>query len=300
MLPDYAQDEAEPFKHDSVLANGIKLHYVLAGSGDPVLLLPGWPQHWYAWRHVMLRLIAAGRQVYALDPRGYGDSEKPLGGYDLSTAAEDVHCFLTELGLTPPEGIDVITHDLGTWIGYAHAHAYPKEVRRLAVSEATIPGAIPPTGYPGDEVNKKTWQFGFNRLSDLPEILIAGHERAYLSWIFSNKAVRGWQIDSKALDEYERVLRIPGTVRATCSYYREVFSEAGLDAMQRRLGNKLKMPILALGGEGGIGIAMLHSMQLAGTDVRGAELMGCGHFLPEECPEEFTSRIMAFWDETRK
>ncbi len=246
----------------------------------------------------MLKLIAAGRQVFALDPRGYGDSEKSAGGYDLRTAARDVHHFLTELGLTLPGGIDVITHDLGSWIGYAHAHSYPTEVRRLVLSEATIPGAIAITGYPVDEANRKTWQFGFNRLNDLPEILIAGHERAYLSWIFSNKAVRSWEIDSEALNEYERVLKIPGTVRATCLYYREVFSECGLAEMQSRLGRKLKMPILALGGEGGLGTAMLESMQPAGTDVRGGELRGCGHFLPEECPEEFTSRVIDFWKET--
>ena len=57
MLPNYVQTGIESFKHSSVVANGTKLHFVVAGSGDPVLLLPGWPQHWYAWRHVMLRLI---------------------------------------------------------------------------------------------------------------------------------------------------------------------------------------------------------------------------------------------------
>ena len=81
------------FRHGTVAANGVRLHYVERGDGPPVLLLPGWPQSWYAWRHVMVRLAAAGRRVIAVDPRGMGDSERPATGYDLATVAADIHAF---------------------------------------------------------------------------------------------------------------------------------------------------------------------------------------------------------------
>ena len=290
-------DHNHTFKHEFATVNTVKLHYVFAGVGDPVLLLPGWPQSWYAWRSVMLRLVQEGRQVYALDPRGYGDSDKPTTGYDLTTSANDIHCFLETLHLIRPGGIDVVAHDLGSWIAYAHADAFPNDVRRLVVSEATIPGAMPPTGYPDEDVNKKTWQFAFNRLQDLPELLIAGRERDFLRCTFSNKALQTSPFDTATINEYVRVLQIPGTIRATCSYYREVFSTTGLAEMQSRLSRKLHMPVLALGGQGGVGALMLKTMSLIGTRVDGGEIYGAGHFLPEECPEEFSTRVIAFWRE---
>jgi alpha/beta hydrolase fold len=104
------------FADHAVIVNGVRLHYVTVGKGEPVLLLPGWPQSWYAWRFVMKELAASGREVFALDPRGFGDSEKPASGYDLATASDDVHAFIQAAGLARPGGIDIVSHDVGTWI----------------------------------------------------------------------------------------------------------------------------------------------------------------------------------------
>src|SRR5262249_4876897 len=89
-------------------------------------------------------------------------------------------------------GVDIVAHDIGTWIGLAHAAAYPGDVRRLVVTEANVPGVSPPTpaGVPSEAMNLKSWQFAFNRLDDLPEMLVQGHERAYLAWIFVTKSTR--------------------------------------------------------------------------------------------------------------
>ncbi|MDB5460598.1 MAG: alpha/beta hydrolase, partial [Caulobacteraceae bacterium] len=75
------------FHHDTVVINGVRLHFVEGGSGPPILLLPGWPQSWYAWRYVMPLLAKAGRRVIALDPRGMGDSDRPASGYEMRTVA---------------------------------------------------------------------------------------------------------------------------------------------------------------------------------------------------------------------
>src|SRR4051794_29057063 len=107
--------------HHVVRVDGLRFHYVIAGLGEPVVLLPGWPQSWIAWRKVIPLLVKAGRQVYVLDPRGFGDSDKPQGGYDLDTAARDLHGFLAVTGLSRPGGIDIVAHDVGTWIAHAHA-----------------------------------------------------------------------------------------------------------------------------------------------------------------------------------
>ena len=286
------------FADHSVVANGIRLHYVTVGKGLPALLLPGWPQSWYAWRFVMKDLVASGREVYALDPRGFGDSEKPASGYDLTTASDDVHAFIQAAGLACTGGIDIVSHDVGTWIAYAHASEYPEDVRRLVLSEALIPWTSPPVATPSDVQNIKSWHFGFNRLRDLPETLVQGHERAYLTWLFANKSIRGWTIDPAALDEYVRVFSAPGAARAGFDYYREAFSASGMTQMKARLVKKLPMPVLTLGGEGSLGPNMLLNLQPLAENVRGEVVAGCGHYLPEESPREFTQAVLEFWRQT--
>jgi pimeloyl-ACP methyl ester carboxylesterase len=167
-IPVSSQATQAPFgevAHHVVRVDGIRLHYVTAGSGEPVVLIPGWPESWIAWRKVIPLLVKAGRQVYVLDPRGFGDSDKPEDGYDLNTAARDLHGFLTATGLSRPGGVDIVGHDVGTWIAHAEAAMYPGDVKRLVVTEAVIPGISPPTpaGIPSEAVNLKSWQFAFTR-----------------------------------------------------------------------------------------------------------------------------------------
>src|SRR5271166_6861708 len=173
-------------EHHIAKIDGTRFHYVTVGTGDPVLLIPGWPESWIAWRKVLPLLVSAGRRVVVLDPRGFGESDKPAGGYDLDTAARDLHLFLEATKLATAGGIDIVAHDVGVWIAHAAAVNYPTDVRRLVLTESNIPGitAFASAAIPNEMANLKTWQFGFNRLNDLPEMLVQGHEREYLTWIF--------------------------------------------------------------------------------------------------------------------
>jgi len=296
---------SQPFgevAHHVVRVNGVRFHYVTAGSGEPVVLIPGWPESWIAWRKVIPLLVKQGRQVYVLDPRGIGDSDKPQGGYDLDTAARDLHGFIAATGLARTGGVDIAAHDVGTWIALAHAQAYPSDVRRLVLTEAALPGVSPPTpaGIPSEAVNLKSWQFSFNRLDDLPEILVQGHERAYLAWIFATKSQRNYAIEPAALDEYVRVFSEPGAARASFAWYRTVFSPEELARAKARTAQRLTMPVLALGGSDGVGDALRATIATLGDRVEGGAVgEGCGHFLPEECPDELTAAILAFWREAR-
>lgn len=94
---------AGQIEHHVAKIDGTRFHYVTAGTGDPVLLLPGWPESWIAWRKVLPLLVSAGRRVVVLDPRGFGESDKPAAGYDLDTAARDLHGFLEATSLVAPE-----------------------------------------------------------------------------------------------------------------------------------------------------------------------------------------------------
>jgi len=302
--PAVSQTAPAPFgevDHHVVRVNGIRFHYVTAGSGEPVLLLPGWPESWIAWRRMIPRLVKAGRQAFVLDPRGYGDSDKPQGGYDLDTAARDLHGFLVATELNRPGGIDIVSHDVGVWIAHAHAAAYPEEVKRLVVTESNVPGISPPVvGIPSEAVNLKSWQFAFNRLDDLPELLVQGREREYLTWLFATKTTRSYAIEPAALDEFVRVFSMPGTARAGFAWYRAAFSPDGLAQAKLRAGKRLAMPVLALGAMDGVGDGLRATVATLGDQVKGGAIgEGCGHFLPSECPGELTDAILAFWRESR-
>ena len=198
------------FHHGVAVVNGVRLHYIEGGKeakGDPILLIPGWPQSWYAWRFIMPTLVAAGHHVVALDLRGMGDSDHPTDGYDGKTIANDIHSFVESLGLARDRHLHVAGHDVGAWMAYAHAADWAGDVRTLTLMEAALPGitAPAPAGIVSDEGNMRSWHFAFNRLPDLPEMLVQGHERAYLSWLFAQKSVKGYVFTPDALDEYVRV-----------------------------------------------------------------------------------------------
>src|ERR687891_2892288 len=128
------------FSHHTTSVNGIQMHYVIGGHGDPVVLLHGWPETWYAW-HKVMPALAKNYTVIAPDLRGLGDSSKPLTGYDGKTLAEDMHQLVTQLGF---KRIFLVGHDLGSQQAYSYAAAHPTEVRKLVIMDYFFPGFLPP------------------------------------------------------------------------------------------------------------------------------------------------------------
>lgn len=284
------------------VAPGVRLHYVVAGEGEPVVLLPGWPQSWFTWRHIIPGLVRAGRTVYALDPRGFGDSDAPVEGYDLDTAADDLHVFMDRLGLLADGGVDIVTHDIGSWIAHAHVVRHPDDVKSIVLSDAYIPGISPdpPSGYPDAGLNARQWHFYFNRVEGLPEMLIQGREREYLSWFFGPvKLARTWAIEPDAFEEYLRVFLRPGIVRAGLNYYREVFNEAGKAASAVRRALPFRAPVLTMGGSYADGDNLFHTMRQFTDDVSNVTFEGVGHHVTEEAPEEMLAAILQFWSSLR-
>jgi pimeloyl-ACP methyl ester carboxylesterase len=160
------------------VVNGVQIHYVIGGHGDPVVLLHGLPETWYEWRHVMPAL-AKNYTVIAPDLRGLGDSSKPLTGYDGKTVAEDIHQLVAKLGF---KTIFLVGHDVGTQIAYSYAAAHPSEVKKLVVMDiSSIPG-FTPSWVP------VVWWRSFNAVPDMPEALVQGKELMYLSYFYRNEA----------------------------------------------------------------------------------------------------------------
>jgi pimeloyl-ACP methyl ester carboxylesterase len=277
------------FSHHMASVNGIQLHYVIGGQGDPIVLLHGWPQTWYEWRHIM-PVLAKNYTVIVPDLRGLGDSSKPLTGYDGKTVAEDIHQLVTQLGF---KTIFLVGHDIGTQVAYSYAATYPTQVKRLVVMDLTIPGFEPPG-------MKPIWWRSFHETPDVPEALVQGKEMIYLSWFYRNLAYNPSAITQTDVNEFVSHYSAPGGMHAGFEYYR-AFPQ---DAIQNENYSKTKltMPVLALGAGyiptfgGNITMpTIVYGMQKLAQNFTGITVPNSGHWIPEEQPGFVLDQLSKFF-----
>jgi pimeloyl-ACP methyl ester carboxylesterase len=277
------------FKHHTASVGEVRLHYVTAGSGDAVVLLHGWPQTWFEWRRI-IPALAAKYTVIAPDLRGLGDSSKPQGGYDKRTVADDIYKLVKKLGF---ERIYLVGHDWGGPTAYAYAVAHPEDVRKLVILDVSIPNE---TWEKFPMFNRRgTWHLTFHGVRDLPESLVAGRERTYLSWFYRSAAYNPGVITEYEIDEYVRCYSAPGGLRAGFEYYRAIATDIAHNKEHAK--TKLKMPVLALGGDRGFGQAPLLSMRELAENVRGGVVEHCGHWIVEEQTDYLIDQLTTFFAE---
>ena len=281
-----------PLTHHYTEVGEVMLHYVTAGSGPPIVLLHGWPQTWYEWRHIIPEL-AESYTVIAPDMRGLGDSSRPLNGYDKATVANDIWQLVSEhLGY---DAFHLVGHDWGGPTAFALASAHPDAVTTLTIVDVVIPG----DGGDFSEGGRR-WHHQFHITPDLPEALVQGRERIYLQWFYQTFAYRAGAIDDAALDEFARTYSQPGALRAGFNYYRAIGQDAKANAAKLAAGFRLPMPVLAVGGGTsyphgrGRGLDVQASLERVATNVEGHVLAECGHFVPEEQPEALLRLLTAF------
>lgn len=281
------------FRHAYETVDGVRLHFVEAArpDADTVVLLAGFPQSWYSWRKVM-PMLAQRYRVIAPDLPGQGDSDRPLEHYDTRTVATRVHGLLAQLGV---QRYHLVGHDVGAWVAYPYAAMYGEEVRRLVLMDAGIPGITLPDALPtAADRAWRTWHFAFHAVPDLPEALLTGREREYLDWFLRRKAANPAAFSDADLDEYVRILRKDGGLRAGLAFYRA----AGLSAEQNRslrANGKLKMPLLAIGADQGSIPDMAAPLRAVAEQVTGISIRYCGHFIQEEQPAVLAQELAAFF-----
>ncbi|WP_018266003.1 alpha/beta fold hydrolase [Methylosinus sp. LW4] len=278
----------EGFAHHYIRLDGERLHCVVLGEGKPALLIPGWPQTWYAWRHVMPALARNGFRAIAVDPIGSGYSSRPERGYDTGSAARLLHRLMIQLG---HDRYRVAGHDVGMWIGYALATDHPEAVERMALTEAVIPGLAPsPPIFVPPSDNIFLWHFLFNQILDLPEFLTSGREKEYLGFIFDKWSHRR---DRVAADVYAAAYGTPGGLRAGFAYYRAI--PETIRQNRERASRPLTAPVLAIGCEHATADAPIETLRPHATDLRGEIIRDCGHFVMEEAPREFNAQLIPFF-----
>ncbi|WP_395065340.1 alpha/beta fold hydrolase [Paraburkholderia silvatlantica] len=281
------------FEHRFATVEGTRLHYVIGGNkdGETVVLLAGYPESWFAWRKVM-PLLAERYRVIAPDLPGQGDSDRPQDGYDTQSLATSLHALLEKL---EARRYHLAAHDVGAWVAYPYAALFGDEVSKLALLDAGIPGITLPEALPvAPERAWRTWHFAFHAVPDLPELLIAGKERAYLEWFLRRKTANPQSFTDADINEYLRVFTKEGGLRAGLAYYRA----ADVSARQNRelpTRGKLRMPVLALSADQGSIADMAGPLRDYADEVRGATIAWCGHFLPEEQPAAVAEELLRFF-----
>ena len=279
------------FSHHRIQVNGVRLHYVIGGQGEPLVLLHGWPQTWYEWRKVM-PLLASRYTIIAPDLRGIGDSEKPQSGYDKRNVAEDIYQLVQALGY---DRVCLVGHDIGGMVAYAYATAYPDGVRQLAILDVLLPGF----GLEDARANGFLWHHWFHMVGDIPEALTQGREELYLSAIaYRRDPYNPQTLNDRDIAEYLRCYTAPGGMRGGFSHYRTFVQDAEHNRQSAK--TPLLMPVLAIGGESSAGDRLFKTMQPLCQDIQGLTIEHCGHLIPEEQPERLTQILLSFLNETSR
>lgn len=267
--------------------NGIDLHYVIGGQGDPLLLLGGWPQTWWAFRKIMPTL-AQQFQVIAVDLRGMGSSGKPESGYDKKTMATDILALARHLG---HEQVNIAGHDIGSLVAYSFAANHPEAARRVALMDVMHPEEswYQFTVLPRPEQPAVMWWFAFNQLRGLPEQLVAGRSRYLIDAMHDSAVADSAAIGDFDRDVYAHAYNTPEAIRASNGWYQALTQ----DIEDEKNYGPLTPPVLALAGE------MTYEwvrnvLPHKALDFEIVKVDGAGHYLAEEQPELVVQHLSTF------
>ncbi|WP_084396410.1 alpha/beta fold hydrolase [Henriciella aquimarina] len=291
-VPQLPEGFTNTFKSYRIDTGKIGLHAVIGGTGEPLLLHIGWPQNWYAWRDLMLPL-SEHYTVIAVDPRGFGLSDRPAGGFDVDTLADDMFGLMDVLG---HDRFIMAGHDIGLMVGYVMAARQPDRIRRIALGEGMILGASPsPPLIPEDRrTNDFLWHMGFNRALDINERLVEGREDLFFNYQFATKAASQDAVPKHAREFYIEVMRrVPGTLKASFDHYRAL--DETIPQLRAYIANKIPVPVPTFAGALACGDMVEAEFRTLADNVEALVIPDCGHFPCEEKPDELLGALMAFF-----
>jgi epoxide hydrolase 4 len=231
--------------HGEVVLDGVRLHYVEAGDGPPVILLHGFPEFWYSWRHQIPPLAEAGFRALAPDLRGYNLSDKPEGldSYRVEVLVQDVVGLIRHTGA---ERATLVGHDWGGIIAWHTAILRPEVVERLVVLNAPHPAAYNRELWSSTQL-LRSWYAGFFQLPILPETALSAGDYAALDHVLRRNPVRPGAFSDDDIRLYKAALAQPGALTATVNYYRAAAREhSRLSSLGRR---QISAPTLLIWGD---------------------------------------------------
>lgn len=278
-LPDFTNHYAE--------VNGTKLHYVMGGQGEPLILIPGYPETWWAY-HKVMPILAKKYRVIVVDMRGMGNSDKPIAGYEKKNMAKDIFELVKKLGF---DKVYIGGHDIGAHVAFSFAVNHSETASKLIMMDTPHPDAgmyhlsmLPVLGanylYP--------WWLAFNQVKELPEQLLEGRMNIVIEWLFKNLLKDQKSMNDIDKSVYATAYNSKDAIRASNAWYQS-FPQ---DIEDSKTYEKLNIPVLGIGGSGYEMLQM--SLTNSTTDLQLKKIEDCGHFILAEKPNETAKLICDF------
>jgi pimeloyl-ACP methyl ester carboxylesterase len=272
------------FKHQYAAINGVKIHYVIGGKGEPLLLIHGFGQNWYMWNRLLPEL-SKHFTVIAPDMRGVGESDKPKGGYDKKNMAVDMHELMKKLGF---QHINLAGHDIGLMVAYAYAAQFPADVKKIALMDALLPGIEPVWS----QVRAQAWWFGFFSQPHSGEI-VAGKVGLFFTDFWPTVGFQKNAFTTAERNEFIRAYSVPGATTGAFRWFGEFNQDAKDNVGFAK--KKLPMPLLAMGSDHFAGSFLAAHCRLVASDVHEAIIKDSGHWIVQEQTAQVQKALLGFF-----
>lgn len=295
----------ETWRHRDIITNGIRMHYVIQGEQREanaqnnglgqrplVVLLHGFPEFWYSWRHQIPMLAELGYTVVAPDLRGYNDTDKPRTGYDVRTLLRDIEGLIKGLGYTKAV---IVGHDWGGALAWVFAMRYPQMTERLIVLNAPHPWALQRELKTPKQL-RKSWYIFFFQLPWLPEALLSYKHAEAIGRAIYASAVQKSAFPPDVLEQYRAAMSKPGAMTAALNYYRATFRRGTYTSTGTRQQTVIHTPTLLIWGEQDVAlhIALTHDLEQWVPNIQVRRIPDSGHWVQQEKPNMVNDFMQAF------
>ncbi len=290
----------EKYESNSLLVRGLKgfkscfttvntttLHYVMGGVGQPLVLIPGYPETWWGY-HKVMPLLAEHFCVIVVEMRGMGESDKPIEGYEKKNMAKDIYELVQQLGF---DQVNIGGHDIGAHVAFSFAQHYPQATSKLIMLDTPHPNVdmyqLPMLPFLGNPY-LYPWWLAFNQVKELPEQLLEGRMNLIIDWLFDHLIYDQSCITAFDREVYSSAYNTKDAIRASNAWY-QAFPQ---DIEDSKSFNTLTMPVLGLGGSGFD--LLLQSLTPLAPNLQLKKLENCGHFILSEKPVDVVDAIILF------
>jgi epoxide hydrolase 4 len=290
--------QAAQLEHRFAEVDGVRLHYAEAGEGPLVVLLHGFPEFWYSWRHQIPALADAGFRAVAVDMRGYNVSSKPRGvrAYRGEALAGDVRALIRALG---EERAHVVGHDWGALVAWETAMRHPEVVERLAILNVPHPARML-EGLRTARQLKRSWYVFFFQLPWLPEAAFRARDFEFPRRMLREDTVNPDAFTPADVERFVEAWAQPGALTASINYYRAAFRHSGAlwDMLRRRSGalEPVRAPTLVIWGEqdSALGSELAEPDRRWVPDLRVERLPDASHWVQNDVPERVNELLTGF------